>query len=142
MSPAEKVLPLVPKLRQTKPMHWIGCCTGHDGKHQNMTIRELDDGTLLLKCWSQGCSAAEIVAGMGLRLSDLFPEKHDGQHARKGERRPFPASDVLKAVAFEAKLVALAACSLARGEPLSDADRDRLLTAATRLNSAVSGCGL
>lgn len=140
MTPAEKLLPNVKKLKQTGQGRWVGCCPAHDDKHPSLTIRELDDSTLLIKCWS-GCSAAEIVAAAGLRMGDLFPERTDAPLA-KATRRPFPAADVLRAVGFEALVVSAAAAALATGEPLSSVDRERLLLAAERLNSAVTGAGL
>lgn len=140
MTPAEKLLPSINKLKPTGQGRWVGCCPAHEDKHPSLTIRELDDSTLLIKCWS-GCSAAEIVAAAGLRMADLFPERTDAPLA-KGTRRPFPAADVLRAVGFEALVVSAAAAALATGEPLSSVDRERLLLAAERLNSAVTGAGL
>jgi hypothetical protein len=51
-------------------------CPAHDDRHPSATAVEGEDGRILIHCWA-GCTAAEIVAAMGLTLADLFP------HSRK-----------------------------------------------------------
>jgi hypothetical protein len=97
-------------------------------------VRELDDGRVLIHCFA-GCAAEEVLSAVGLGFDALYPES-TASTPRRAEARPFPAADVLRCVAFEAGLVAIAAARLARGDALADADRDRLLTAATRLQVA------
>lgn len=121
-------------VRQTGTGRWIACCPGHDDKHPSLTVRELDDGRLLLHDFA-GCAVPEIVAAIGLELSDLFPERPT--HRGKSERRPFPATDVLRAVEHEALIAATAASFLGNGGILSDEDRARLLLAAERIEAAV-----
>ena len=57
------------------------------------------------------------------------------------ERRPFPAADVLRAVAHEALIVAVAASRLGNGGELTEEDRERLLLASSRLTAAVQESG-
>jgi hypothetical protein len=73
------------------------------------------------------------VSALGLRLSDLFPPQPSDHPP---ERRPWPAEDVLRAVAHEALIAAIAIENVGRGEALSTADRDRALLAAERLRDA------
>jgi len=128
------------KVKPTGPARWKACCPAHDDKGPSLSIRETDDGRALVHCFA-GCSVHEIVQAAGLELSDLFPPRNDGQHYRP-ERRPFPASDALRAVSFEALVVCVAAAALATGEPLSNVDRERLLQAGERIQSALSAAGL
>lgn len=104
-----------------------------------MTIRETDDGLILVHCFG-GCSVHEIVSAIGLELSDLFPPSEVG-HC-KPERRPFPATDVLRAIGYEALVVSAAAVTLLSGEPFTPADRERLVLAASRIQGAISAAGL
>jgi len=113
---------------------WLARCPAHDDKHPSLSVRELDGGRLLLHDFA-GCSVAEIVASMGLELSDLFPERPT--HRGKSERRPFPATDVLHAIEHEALVVAVAASRLGNGGTLTDEDRGRLLMALGRITAAV-----
>lgn len=140
MSPAEKLLAALDGVKRTGPGRYVAKCPAHDDRRPSLTIRELDDGRVLVKDWS-GCSAQDICAAVGLTLADLFPQP-EGQQAQKGERRPWMASDVLRCVAFEAMVASCAAAALAAGEPLSSVDRERLLIAAQRLQAAVRECGL
>jgi hypothetical protein len=79
----------------------------------------------------------EIVAAVGLQISDLFPPRPAG-HRHAPERRPFPASDCLRAVAFEALVVSATAVAMLAGEPF---DRERLILATSRIQSALSASG-
>ena len=98
-----------------------------------MAIRELDDETILLKCFA-GCSAYEIVSAVGLELSDLFPERTGGYS--KPTKNPFPAGDVLRCIKNEAMIVAIAACNMAKSTLLEDEVKTRLLIAAGRIQGA------
>ena len=137
---AEILLSKLDKVKRTGPNRWHARCPAHDDKGPSLSIRETDDGRVLVHCFA-GCSVHEIVQAAGLELSDLFPPRLAGDHARP-ERRPFPASDALRAIAFEALVVCAAAAALATGEPLSAVDRERLLQAGERIQSALSGAGL
>ncbi len=105
-----------------------------------MSVRELDDGRALVYCFA-GCGVEQVLSAVGLEFSDLYPERTpagDGGHRARPERRPFPAGDILRCVAFEALVVAAAAASLMAGHPISLLDRERLMQAVERLQAAVS----
>jgi hypothetical protein len=137
---ADTLLQHLQKVKQTKPGSWLACCPAHDDKTASLSVRELDDGRVLVHCFA-GCSVGEIVSAVGLELSDLFPLRETDQPFVKGERRPFPAADVLRAIAGEAQLVYLSAQAVHRGEKLSDANLARLLLAATRIQAALTASG-
>ncbi len=139
---AEILLRRLDKVRQTGPGRWVACCPAHEDKHPSLAVGERDDGRTLLKCFA-GCTVHEVVQAVGLSLSDLFPEKLSNEAlAIKGERRPFPAADVLRCIAFEALVVLMAGTALMAGEPFSDADRARLVVALGRIQAALDAGGL
>lgn len=140
MTPAEKFLSRVEGVRQTGPHRWIFKVPTRKDKRPSGSLRELDDGRLLIHDFA-GDSAVDILAAVGLGLIDLYPDRltDDGI---KGERRPFLATDALRCVAFEALVAAAAATSMAAGNRLSAADRKRLMLAAERLSAASSEAGL
>ena len=76
----EKVLGRLDKVKQAGVRQWKACCAGHNDKDPSLSIREADDGKVLLHCWA-GCTTAEITAAIGLELRDLFPCEHQ---PRKG----------------------------------------------------------
>lgn len=132
---AHKLLSLLHQVKQTGPGRWIARCPAHEDRRPSMSIRELDDGRVLIHDFS-GCSTSDVLAAVGLTLEDLFPERQGGYSGAK-EQRPWYAIDVLRCVAFEALLVSISANNIARGGVVSEFDRKRLLLAASRLQAAV-----
>jgi len=104
-----------------------------------LAVRELDDGRTLVHCFA-GCSALDVLAAAGLEMDALFPERAI-QHG-KPERRPFPAADVLRCVAFETLVVTIAAASVIDGTPLNELDRARLMLASGRIQAAIDAAGV
>jgi hypothetical protein len=133
---AESLLAQLDAVRRTGPGRWVARCPAHDDRRASLGVRELADGRILVHCFA-GCAVSEILAAVGLAFDALFPQQ-DASHAVKGERRSFPASDVLRAVSFEVLLVSIAAANLAQGAALAEEDRHRLSLAAARLQEAAS----
>jgi len=136
---AEILLEKLDKVKRTGTGRWLACCPAHADKGPSLSIRETDDSPVLVHCFA-GCSAVDILAAVGLELRDLYPEPIAGR--RKPERRPFPAVDVLRCIAFEALVVSAAAAALLAGEPFGPAERDRLILAASRIQGALSAAGV
>lgn len=126
------------KPRQTGPGRWLARCPAHADKSPSLSIRELDDGRILLHCFT-GCPTADILAAVGLEFGDLYPPRPIDPHA-KPERRPFPALDILKALAFEVSIVTLAARDMLEAGDLvlGAAGFDRLALAHERIQSALT----
>lgn len=133
------------RVKRTGKDHGIASCPtaahAHGDRHPSMTWRIRDDGALLIYC-AAGCTAHEIVSAVGLEMSDLFPPREEGKHFSKGARKPFPASDLLKAIAFESTLVLIAAADLLAGNPFNDTDRARLALACSRITAALTAGGI
>lgn len=129
---AQTLISRLDRVKKTGSGRWLACCPAHDDRHPSMTIRELEDGTVLLHCFS-GCGVEQIIGSLGLDFSDLFPEKPVD---RAPIRKPFNAHDVLEAIASETAFVQVFASNLARGVDVSDADRSRLNVAMSRIEQA------
>lgn len=136
---ADQLLSQLENVKRTGPGRWIARCPAHADKRASLSIRELEDGRILVHDFA-GCSVQEVVAAVGLDMAALFPER-EIQHG-KPERRPIPAADILRCVAFEALIVSVAAGAMLAGEPLSSVDRERLTLAVVRLQAAVKAGGL
>lgn len=137
--PVERVLPLLDAVRSTAPGRWISKCPGHADKSPSLSIREAEDGRVLVHCFA-GCSVEEITESLGLSIRDLFPPRpsHErGKYAREGR---IPAGDALRCLASESVILCLAAEQLGRGEPLNGEDRDRLSAAVSRIQFAAQVC--
>lgn len=133
---AAALLDRLDKVRQTGPGRWVARCPAHLDRSPSLSIRETDDGRILLHDFA-GCDAEAVLSAIGLTFSDLYPPRSD-DHRRRPERKPFPVSDILKALEHEALVIAIAAEDLRRGEKLSDEDHERLLLAANRIREGVS----
>lgn len=114
---------------------WLAKCPAHDDRSPSLSVREADDGVVLLKCFS-GCCVADIVAAVGLELRDLFPKSLDGTHSRKPLRNRVSAAERLQTIDHEAAVVCVIAKDLADGASVTDELKQRLLTAATRIGEA------
>jgi len=100
-----------------------------------MTIRVTDEGKILIKCWSSECNYHDIVCAVGLEDNDLFPPRLLGDPI-KPLRKPFPASDVLEALSYEATVVHTIAAGVLAGKHITPKDYDRLVLANSRLHNA------
>ncbi len=136
----ENFLSRLDRVKSTGPGRWLACCPAHEDKSPSLSIRDLEYERTLVHCFG-GCSVQEVVAAVGMSLEDLFPPRELG-HAARRERRPFPAADILRAVAFEALVVATSGAALLAGEPFGEEERARLMLAVGRLQEAVRAGGL
>lgn len=137
MSPVDKLLERLDRVKRTGPGRWMASCPTREDRHPSLAIRELDDGRVLLHDFG-GDDVASIVAAVGLDLTDLFPAQ-PGQFASK-VRRAFNAADVLALVAFESSVALIVCSDVLRNKRVSDGDFTRLLTAAQRLADAAEVC--
>ena len=135
---AGKLINRLDGVRSTGRDQWIARCPAHDDKSPSLTIKQIDD-RILLHDFS-GCSAYEIVAAVGLELSDLFSEKINV--GNKPVSRPFPTADILRCLTSEITFLIVCASDLASGEKLEQEDKNRLLKSARRFRSALTAGGL
>lgn len=141
-SPIDTVLSRLEGVRRTGRGTWLARCPAHQDKSPSLSVREADDCKVLIHCFA-GCSAHEVVAAIGLEITDLFPPPPaDPARFGKPERRPFPTPDAFRAVAFEVTIVGVAGAAIVAGEPFSKYDKERLVVAVGRINDALTAAGL
>jgi hypothetical protein len=137
---ADSLLSKLNGVKRTGQSRWLAKCPSHEDRTASLSIRELDDGRVLVHCFA-GCDVHEVVSSVGLELTDLFPSREIEDGKGKPERRPFPAVDILRCIAFETLVVAAAATTRLAG-PLSDTDRKRLIVAVSRIQAALVAGGI
>jgi hypothetical protein len=132
MSAAQKVLDRLARVKQTGTGRWIACCPSHEDRSPSLSVRETDDGRVLLWCFAS-CGAGDVLAAIGLRMSDLFdkPISHHLPPIRGG----FSARELLELNAHEATVAAMLT-SDAQGRQLTPDENARLMQAAARLGKA------
>lgn len=127
------------KVKSTGKGKWLACCPAHSDKTPSLAVRQTDDERILLHCFA-GCSVESVLGAVGMDFADLHPEPLT--HNAKPERRPYPAADVLRCIAFESLVVFFAATNISTGIPLPQTERDRLLLAVTRIQTALRLSGV
>jgi Protein of unknown function (DUF3631)/Toprim-like len=55
---------------------WTARCPAHDDRNPSLSVREGKDGRVLVRCHA-GCSVEDILARVGLTMSDLFEQSPD-----------------------------------------------------------------
>ena len=130
------------KLEGPRRAKWkTSSCNFHGGS-DSMRVNTSTGAWVCMSCGEKGgdvlayeiaVTGADFVAAakaIGAWVDDGKPNK---------PQKPTPLSPraALSAMAFEARLVAIAAGNIAKGVLLTDADRSRLMTAAGRINRMV-----
>ena len=122
-------------VKQVAHGRWRARCPAHDAKNPNvLSIGETTDGTVLVKCF-HGCTAADVVGAVGLKLHDLFPSvewQSTGTHHARPRRPRVDWPPLSVACERDLILVKIVLAMVARGEPVNDTDATACNTAATR----------
>lgn len=131
MSAIELILSRLPKHQERGNGQHIAACPAHDDRSPSLSIREAEDGKVLLQCFA-GCTVEEICGALGIEVSELFPRTE--KHHAPPRRVRMALTDAFHCLQYEATVVAIAADMLADGKELSAAEHERLRKAARKLH--------
>jgi hypothetical protein len=130
---ADTLLSRLEGVRLTGPGRWLARCPAHEDRSPSLSIRELDDGRVLLHDFG-GCAVDDVVAALGLQLGSLFPP-NPIVHGKR-QRRPWIDRQLLTIIDHETIVVFIAACDVTLEErKLSMVDIARLRKARERLTA-------
>lgn len=118
---ADDFIARLDKHRKAGERSWSARCPAHADKGPSLKVTDVD-GKLLIKCFA-GCTAAEVVAAMGLNLSDLFPPRDEREAAVYRRERFYKGT--LKDMQQEVMVSMLILGEVADGRPLKPADIER-----------------
>jgi hypothetical protein len=76
MKPLDRVLERLEGVKAHNG-YFMAPCPAHDDRDPSLSVREGEDGRVLLKCFA-GCAFEDMVVAMGLEAKDLFPEERGG----------------------------------------------------------------
>lgn len=86
-------------LREIRPDTWRARCPAHESKGLTLSLKDVGE-SLLVHCHA-GCSAAEVLAAVGLELADLYDGPLNvGPVARK-DRIRINYGDLVRAIRFD-----------------------------------------
>lgn len=131
----EEFLSRLQRVRKTGPSSWMASCPAHEDKSPSLTVSVKPDGKLLVYCHAQ-CGIEAVVGALGIDLTDLYPERPIEHSAR--ERNPFPAADVLRAIADEIDVLEVILHDIDWCVPLKQDDIERAQVALERIRAAKS----
>lgn len=134
---AEALLDRLDKVKSTGPSRWLARCPSHEDKSPSLSIREKDDGTVLINCFA-GCGAIDVLDSLGLQWDALFPPKENAADRRQFSptHSRIPARDLLEIVSHEVSVVAIVAADTLANKTISETDWQRLAQAAARIGRA------
>jgi hypothetical protein len=108
-------------------------CPAHGDKTPSLSLKEGDDGRVLIHCFA-GCLIEDVVAAMGLSMSDLFSSNHGGRH---GPRIPgVSVRDLKQATEFERQILFIVTADKRSGKTISQPDLERTKIALDRIEKA------
>jgi hypothetical protein len=144
MTPAERFVSRLGKVRGRNGS-WTAQCPAHEDKSPSLSVRETEDGRVLVHCFG-GCAVHDVVGAVGMDMNDLFPpddKKRDWKDSIKPSMRSsFYASDLLRIASFECLVVMIAAYDMSKGKKLSSDDMERLKVAQQRIEEVVVYAGV
>jgi hypothetical protein len=136
MSAADRLIERLQRVKKAGEGRWMCQCPGHEDRSASLSIREVQDGRVLIHCFA-GCETAVVLAQLGLRLSDLFAEPISTHLAPLRDRSHWHGQRAaIDAVRSEVDLILIAASDIAAGRPLSQADAHRVSQAAAAVREA------
>ena len=103
---------------------WMARCPAHDDREPSLSIRDADNGKVLVRCHA-GCDQRDVIAALRSRRYGKSPGRQEGRFPRKVRRRlpNEPDPDALKRT--EAALAIWQASQPPEGTPVETYLRSR-----------------
>lgn len=136
---ASDLLHSLHKVKCTGNGRWMAQCPAHQDKGPSLSIREEDDGRILVHCFA-GCDTYSVLQSVGLDWSAIMPQKYLGDF--KPEKRVISAPDALRIIKNEIRIIALYAFEMSKGRVIPSSDLERLCKALERVNKAAELAGV
>lgn len=122
---ADTLLTRLEGVRPAGPNKWLARCPSHADRTPSLSIREADDGKVLVHCWS-GCDPEAILAAAGLTWRDLYPDRWREAEARTmahGHRRRKKMLSEITQADYARHVLVLANADIRAGKVLSLEDQ-------------------
>ena len=117
---AQQILDRLNKYRAVGEGVWLACCPAHNDASPSLSITELPDTRVLIKCHA-GCGALDVLTSIGLNWSAVMPP--DNHYKSVDHRRSDKVDDFVVELAEDAKR---------HNKQLSQADKERYKLALKR----------
>ena len=125
MSPVEQLLDRLDAVRETGHAKWRAKCPVHqseDPSNRSLSIRETETDAVLMHCFA-GCEINDIMRGVQLQMSDLFPKDEYIQRAKYARKpRGQDLRKIIDGCRFVAHIVETGADKMLNQEQLTEDD--------------------
>lgn len=128
------------KVKQTTHSTWIACCPAHDDNTPSLSIKEVEDGRILIHCFA-GCPTESVLNAVNLSFSDIQPELLNS-NGFKPIKKIFNANTALEILRNESLITFETAKALYRGEALTEDSLERLRKCIERIERVSEAGGL
>jgi hypothetical protein len=125
-------------VRPTGSDRWLARCPAHDDSRASLSIRELDDGRVLVHDFA-GCGVEEVLSAAGLTFEALYPERPI-EHRTRRTRSPWDGRNALPALVTEITIIAIYSADLRAGRVPDHRDHERFLRACSTIVQAREYC--
>src|SRR5690606_10424538 len=65
---------------------WSARCPAHEDRNPSLSVSVGDDGRALVHCHA-GCSAENVVQALGLKMTDIMPERERKKNSASSPKR-------------------------------------------------------
>ena len=135
MSAAARLLERLKRVKQNGPGRWLAGCPAHEDRSPSLSIRELEDGRVLLHDFG-GCETGDVLAALGLALSDLFDRPLEPAGPSRYRIPTRDARELLEEISLETSVIADVASTVLGHRTVTPADWARFRQAARRIHQA------
>lgn len=130
--PIADILGKLDGVRPTGPGRWVAKCPAHMDKSPSLSVREMDDGRVLLNDFG-GCDTDDVLEALELPFTVLFPK---GATDWKPPTGGIQARDLLVILDHELTVAVLILNEITEGRKVNQSQVDRLIQAAQRVGKA------
>jgi hypothetical protein len=114
---------------------YIAKCSAHPDKNPSLSLSELPDGRILIKCFA-GCSPQDILASVGLSMSDLFPDNGLGYYKSFQRLNEEYQAKIENHLSVDEMVLKIAELDRESGKRLSKSDLEKERQAFERIKNA------
>lgn len=132
----ENLLNRLDLLKPTGSSRWMSRCPAHEDRTPSLSIRETDDGRILLHCFA-GCETESILDAVALEFSDLFPDRRTDTFLKPLQIR-ISDREALRLLEHEMWAIAVLAEQPCENEGFTHIAIDRLRLAGRRIKDVLS----
>ena len=119
---------------ETSPSKYKARCPAHDDRTPSLSIRETDDGRVLIHCFA-GCEVEDVLAALGMTFTDVMPDSLSLDLPSKAKKYRLTARDALETLDHESLVVAVIGSDFLDRREIDEPTWARLASAVQRINS-------